>query len=234
MHSHSSSSFESLLWSWPETIDIVWQAVSFNSAFPKSRESGCPPNTTASCRKTSERHLCVMLTSPRLPQLPGAQGRSQSGFYTQTMAAGYGIFTHFSYQHGGLVSPAHEKLSSSISRSGSARAIGGALEGRPRHSRIFLIASGEWIAAKILMRPPQRSHSKTSKLKNSFHQFSPRVIPSVASAWLLRTLGMIKPTARVMNGIGGFGVERNDEWSPASRGRKDTVISHEVKHGRRH
>jgi len=30
-----------------------------------------------------------------------------------------------------------------------------------------------------------------------------------------------RTTARVMNGIGGFGVERNDEWSPASRGRKD-------------
>jgi hypothetical protein len=58
-----------------------------------------------------------MLTSPRLPQLPRAQGRPQSGFYAQTMAAGYGIFTHFSYQHGGLVSPAHKKLSSSISRS---------------------------------------------------------------------------------------------------------------------
>jgi hypothetical protein len=34
-----------------------------------------------------------------------------------------------------------------------------------------------------------------------------------------------RTTARVMNGIGGFGVERNDEWSPASRGRKDAVIS---------
>jgi len=35
-----------------------------------------------------------------------------------------------------------------------------------------------------------------------------------------------RTTARVMNGIGDFGVERNDEWSPASRGRKDAVISH--------
>jgi hypothetical protein len=48
---------------------------------------------------------------------------------------------HGSYQHGGLISPAHEKLNSSISLSGSARAIGGALQGRPRQSRIFRIAS---------------------------------------------------------------------------------------------
>ena len=50
---------------------------------------------------------------------------------TQPNFAVIGIFPHASYQRSGLIPPAHEKLNSSISRSGSARAIGGALEGRP-------------------------------------------------------------------------------------------------------
>jgi hypothetical protein len=29
-------------------------------------------------------------------------------------------------------------------------------------------------------------------------------------------------TARVVNGVGGFGVDENDKWSPASRGRKNS------------
>ena len=40
--------------------------------------------------------------------------------------------------------------------------MGGGLEGRPRQSRIFRIASGGWIALITLMRPPQRGHSRTS------------------------------------------------------------------------
>jgi hypothetical protein len=39
------------------------------------------------------------------------------------------------------------------------RAIGGARLGRPRHSRIRRIDSGEWIA---LVRPRQSGHSRTS------------------------------------------------------------------------
>ena len=39
---------------------------------------------------------------------------------------------------------------------------GGTLEGRPRHSKIALIASGVLMAAKILIRAPQRSHLRTS------------------------------------------------------------------------
>ena len=52
--------------------------------------------------------------------------------------AGYEIFTQVSYQYGGLISPAHEKSTLSILRSGSARAIGGPLEarrGRPAENK---------------------------------------------------------------------------------------------------
>jgi hypothetical protein len=79
-----------------------------------------------------------MLTSPRLPQLPGAQDRSQTGFYAETMAAGYGISTHVSCQHGGLVPPDQKKSSSSISRSGSARATG-ILDGWGPHEEASLL-----------------------------------------------------------------------------------------------
>ena len=37
---------------------------------------------------------------------------------------------------------------------GVAAAIGGGLEERPRHSRIFRIAMGGWIAQSTRMRPP--------------------------------------------------------------------------------
>ena len=47
-------------------------------------------------------------------------------------------------------------------------ATGGGLEGRPRQSRILRMASGGWIAQRILMRPPQRVHSKTSTAKILF------------------------------------------------------------------
>ena len=40
--------------------------------------------------------------------------------------------------------------------------IGGARVGKPRHSRIPRMASREWMAAMILMRPRQRWHSRTS------------------------------------------------------------------------
>ena len=39
------------------------------------------------------------------------------------------------------------------------------LEDNSRQSKIFFIASGGLMAHKILIRPPQRSHFKTSKLK---------------------------------------------------------------------
>jgi hypothetical protein len=49
-----------------------------------------------------------------------------------------------------------------------AGATGGGLEGRPGQSRILRMASGGWIAQRILMRPPQRVHSKTSTAKIIF------------------------------------------------------------------
>ena len=56
------------------------------------------------------------------------------------------------------------KKSGSGARSGSgaAGAIGGARDGRPRHSRIARVVSGGWIAARILMGPWQTGHSRTS------------------------------------------------------------------------
>lgn len=50
-------------------------------------------------------------------------------------------------------SSAQQRYGSSILRSGSAGAIGGTLGGRPRQSRIFWMASGAWIAERILMGP---------------------------------------------------------------------------------
>ena len=41
--------------------------------------------------------------------------------------------------------------------------IGEDLDGRPRQSGIFLIASGGLIAHKILIRPPQESHLKKGR-----------------------------------------------------------------------
>ena len=63
-----------------------------------------------------------------------------------------------------------------MSRSGAAGEIGGGLEGRPRHSRIFLIASGEWISTKISCglhnvripkRPTQKLFSSIQPTRNS-------------------------------------------------------------------
>ena len=48
------------------------------------------------------------------------------------------------------------------SGSGRAGAVGGARDGRPRHSRMARVATGGWIAARIRMRPPQSGHSRTS------------------------------------------------------------------------
>jgi len=48
------------------------------------------------------------------------------------------------------------------SNAGDAWAIGGGREGRPRQVRIFRIAAGRWTAQRTFMRPPQRSHTKTS------------------------------------------------------------------------
>jgi hypothetical protein len=52
--------------------------------------------------------------------------------------------------------------------SGTVEAIGGGLEGKPKQSRVLRIASGGSMAARILMRPPQRGHSKTSIEKERF------------------------------------------------------------------
>ena len=61
---------------------------------------------------------------------------------------------------------------SQLRKSGSSRnagEIGGALEGSPRHFKIAWIASGEFMAAKILMRPEQRSHFRTSTSNTRFN-----------------------------------------------------------------
>ena len=57
-----------------------------------------------------------------------------------------------------------------------AAAIGGAREGMPRQSRIFRIASGGLIAARILMGPEHLGHSRTST-ENAVQKLSPRIIP---------------------------------------------------------
>jgi hypothetical protein len=48
-------------------------------------------------------------------------------------------------------------LASSIQEITASGEIGGARVGKPRHSRIPRMASGEWMAAMILMRPRQRN-----------------------------------------------------------------------------
>jgi hypothetical protein len=49
-----------------------------------------------------------------------------------------------------------------------AGAMGGALVGRPRQERIFLMTSGVSIAASILIRAPQRGHASTSNSNSGF------------------------------------------------------------------
>ena len=51
----------------------------------------------------------------------------------------------------------------SMGPSGEGLAIGGALTRSPRQIRIVRMASEEWMAATIFMRPKQRGHSSTSK-----------------------------------------------------------------------
>jgi len=51
-----------------------------------------------------------------------------------------------------------------VVKSETAGATGGAFEGRPRHSRILVVPSGGRIAARIFMRPPQRSTLKNVHL----------------------------------------------------------------------
>ena len=70
-------------------------------------------------------------------------------------------------RHTGIVrlNPA---LSSSIQEITASGEIGGARVGKPRHSRIPRMASGEWMAAMILMRPRQRWHSRTSTSHTRF------------------------------------------------------------------
>jgi hypothetical protein len=46
--------------------------------------------------------------------------------------------------------------------------IGGGFDGNPRHSKIFLIASGGLMAQRIRIRPPQALQFKTSNPKTRF------------------------------------------------------------------
>jgi hypothetical protein len=64
-------------------------------------------------------------------------------------------------KEGGLVDRACQSSDSSEKISDP----GGARHGRPRCSRMARIAPGVWIAARILIRPPQRGHSRASTAK---------------------------------------------------------------------
>src|SRR5437773_11345732 len=55
-----------------------------------------------------------------------------------------------------------QETSSPPSSARDAAAIGGAREGLPRQARIFRIAAGGLIAARILMPPAHFGHSRTS------------------------------------------------------------------------
>jgi hypothetical protein len=46
--------------------------------------------------------------------------------------------------------------------------IGGGLDGNPRQSSTFFIASGGFLAHKILIGPPQESHFRPSNPKTRF------------------------------------------------------------------
>ena len=142
--------------------------------------------------RPSFRYGGIMSTSPRLPPLWADHDRDLTpkrchrirNLHTLPTAAG-------------LVCPAQKKLSSSISRSGIARAIGGGREGRPRQSSILRMASGGWIAARILMRPPHRGHSKTSiertRRINSAHD-PDRALPSMKPVWFMSPVIPNKPS----------------------------------------
>ena len=54
---------------------------------------------------------------------------------------------------------------SALAQAARCAASSASREGRPRWFRIFRVALGGWIAARIRRRPPQRSHSKTSNAK---------------------------------------------------------------------
>jgi hypothetical protein len=55
-------------------------------------------------------------------------------------------------------------------------------DGNPRQSRIFLIAPGGLMPHKILIRPPQESHFKTSSPNNSFSQLRSTIFPWMSFA----------------------------------------------------
>ena len=85
--------------------------------------------------------------------------------FTSTDVDEAGISHTYSFRLELCLPPIQKTTCSSPSRPRRAGAIVGALTGRPRQSRIFRIASGGWSAAMIRMRPPQRSHSRTSNAK---------------------------------------------------------------------
>jgi hypothetical protein len=59
----------------------------------------------------------------------------------------------------------------------AAGVTGGARDGRPRQSRIFRMASGEWIAATIFHTPQAARAFQDVHCPYPFHQFGPRIIP---------------------------------------------------------
>jgi hypothetical protein len=75
-------------------------------------------------------------------------------------AAGYGFSAHLHLIAEQIGCPAYHEAGASPS--GIAGAMGGFLAGRPRHARIFWIASGGLMAQRILIRPPQRGQARTS------------------------------------------------------------------------
>ncbi len=104
---------------------------------------------------------------------------AQMGILHREDAAGQQICAHLSLKEADGANPQSGRLltqetSSLPSRARDAAAIGGAREGMPRQSRIFRIASGGLIAARILMRPEQLGHSRTStektRCKSSAHE----------------------------------------------------------------
>ena len=60
-----------------------------------------------------------------------------------------------------------------------AGATGGAREGSPRQSRIFPMASGEWIARDDFHPSETTRAFQNVQVPHPFHQFRPRVIPAV-------------------------------------------------------
>ena len=70
---------------------------------------------------------------------------------------------------GGVTRSGHQRQGSCTAVGGD---TGGGLEGIPRHSRIFRMASGGWTAQRIRMRARHRGHSRTSTGKRGSGSFN--------------------------------------------------------------